>query len=106
MQERRTIVRYHAGMEGDPLELVEGPIHQAWDRAFTSICEVWPTPRAGFWHVWLRGPQSHATKEALPSDLVPALLQKWDFSAEEWRHWWTKPQPTSRGRLPPPAGPR
>ncbi|MDQ6920045.1 MAG: hypothetical protein M3256_03365 [Actinomycetota bacterium] len=65
-------------MEGAPLKLVEGHIHQAWDRAFTSICEVWPTPRAGFWQVWLRGPQSHATTEPLPSDLIPELLEE-DF---------------------------
>jgi hypothetical protein len=45
------------------------------DDGRTSICEVWPTPRAGFWHVRLRGPQSHATKEPLPSDVVPELLE-------------------------------
>jgi len=43
--------------------------------AFTSICEVWPTPRAGFWHVRLRGPQSHATKEPLALDVVLELLE-------------------------------
>jgi hypothetical protein len=57
-------------MEAAPLELVEGHVHQAWDNAFTSLLQVWPTPRAGYWHVWMRGPQSHATKEPVPSDLL------------------------------------
>jgi len=70
-------------IEGAPLDLVEGHIHTAWDGAFTSICEVWPTPRAGFWHVWLRGSQNRATAEPLPSDLVPELLEEWGFKAEQ-----------------------
>jgi hypothetical protein len=98
-------------MEGAPLELVEGHVHAAWDRAFTSLLEVWPTPRAGYWHVWLRGSQNGATAEPLPSDLVPELLQEWGFSAEKWRNWRVKLQPTNPGLraqpvISPPAGPK
>ena len=35
-----------------------------------------PTPRAGYWHVWMRGPQSAATEEPLPGDLIPELLEE------------------------------
>jgi hypothetical protein len=90
MSDRRTIVRWHAGMEGHPLELVEGHIHQAWDRAFTSIWEVWPTPHSGFWHVWVNGSPGRATAEPLPGDLNADLLQEWGFTAERWRHWRAK----------------
>src|ERR1700730_13219969 len=98
-------------MEGDPLKLVEGHIHQAWTRDFTCLVEVWPTPRAGFWHVWLRGPQSHTTAEPLPSDLVSELLEEWGFSADEWRNWRVNTQPTNPGlrewpTIPKPTGPK
>ena len=97
-------------MEGAPLELVKGHIHQAWDNAFTSLLVVWPTPRAGYWHVWMRGPQSAATEEPLPGDLVPELLEEWGFAAERWRHWEVDPQPTNPGlrrqpRIPQPPRP-
>jgi hypothetical protein len=54
---------------------------------------------------------SHATPEPPPSDLVPELLEEWDFSAEEWRHWRVNPQPTNPGlrqwpTIPQPSGPR
>jgi hypothetical protein len=98
-------------MEGAPLELVEGHIHTAWDRAFTSVCEVWPTPRPGYWHLWMRGPQSAATEEPQPSDLVPELLEEWGFRAKQWKKWRVKPQPTNPGLRPqpvisPPAAPK
>lgn len=98
-------------MEGDPLKLVEGHIHQAWTRDFTCLVEVCPTPRAGCWHVWLRGPQSPATEEPLQSDLVPALLEEWGFRAKQWKKWRVKPQPTNPGLrsqpvISPPAGPK
>src|SRR2546423_12854099 len=98
-------------MEGAVLQLVEGHIHQDWTRDFSCLVEVWPTPRAGFWHVWLRGPQSYLTKEPLPSDLIPELLEDWGFSAEEWRNWRVDAPPTHPG-LPqspvssPPPGPK
>src|ERR1700730_4956609 len=90
-------------MEGDPLDLAAGHVHEAWMRAFPCLVEVGPTPRAGFWHLWLRGPQSQATAEPLPSDLVPELLEEWGFSAEEWRHWRVNPQPTNPGLRPWPT---
>jgi hypothetical protein len=84
---------------------------QAWDNAFTSLVEVWPTPRAGYWHVWMRGPQSAATEEPLPGDLIPALLDEWRFAAELWRNWQVNPQPTNPGlrqwpTIRPPSGPK
>jgi hypothetical protein len=72
-------------MEGAPLELVEGHNHQARDNAFTSLLVVWPTPRRGYWHVWMRRPHSHATEEPLSGDLVPELPEEWGFAAEQWR---------------------
>jgi hypothetical protein len=70
-----------------------------------------PTPRAGYWHVWMRGPQSAATEEPLLGDLVPALLEEWGFAAARWRHWEVDPQPTNPGlrewpTIPKPSGPK
>jgi hypothetical protein len=39
----RTIVRYGSGVEDALLQLREGCIHMAWDRAFTCLARVWPS---------------------------------------------------------------
>jgi hypothetical protein len=98
-------------MEGAPLELVEGHVHTAWDGAFTSICEVWPPPRAGYWHVWLRGPQTGRRWNRCRPTWSPQLLEEWEFSATQRRNWPVKPQPINPGLRPqlvisPPAGPK
>src|SRR2546430_7186532 len=65
----------------------------------------------GYWHVWMRGPQSAATDQPLPGDLVPALLEEWGFAAEQCRHWEVDPQPTNPGlrerpTIRPPSAPK
>jgi hypothetical protein len=77
-------------MEGTPLELRPGCIHQAWDRAFTGLAVVWPSTTPDHWWV-----EVHAKPVGglIPTGEVEAALELADFHAEKWSVWKGKSMP-------------
>lgn len=77
-------------MEDAPLQLREGCVHQAWDRAFTCLVHVWPSTTPGHWWVDLN---QKPIGGLIPSHEVAAALALVDFHAEAWTVWRVEPKP-------------
>jgi hypothetical protein len=76
-------------MEDAPLELREGCIHMAWDKAFTGLARVWPSTTPDHWWV-----EAHAKPLGglIPTAEVEAALALADFHAESWNVWRVDPK--------------
>jgi hypothetical protein len=86
---RRTTVRYCSGVEDALLQLREGCIHMAWDRAFTCLARVWPSTTPDHWWIDV---DSKPMGELIPSAEVPAALALVDFHAQSWTVWRVDPK--------------
>jgi hypothetical protein len=72
------------------MELTEGHKHEGWDRAMTTIAELWPTPRPGWWLVRVNG--KNVREHAIPADQIEAVLAEIGIVPESWTHWAVAPR--------------